>query len=147
MKYANGLWDKLSREEKDAIIEEANQLKEDYQYLSLMVERNKKVSNLKFDLVPTPVGGGSNLMRELWRGYYKYDVADVRKMLTDHYVAKKLILSLNDDDAPQFTAADAVEIVDYFKMWEINLRDYIGDFIGCSHSCERVAKDIDELKS
>ena len=94
MKHINGLWDKLSEKEKESIITEANQLKEDYRYLSIMVERNKTVSNLKFNLVPVPVGGCGNLMEELLSGYYKYDVSDVRKMLTDHYVAKKLILSL-----------------------------------------------------
>ena len=109
-----------------------------------MVERNKTVSNLKFNLVPVPVGGCGNLMEELWSGYYKYDVSDVRKMLTDHYVAKKLILSLNDD-LPKFSSKEAIEIVDYFKMWEINLADYVGDFIDCSYRCEEVATIINEL--
>ena len=143
-----GLWNLLTSEEKDNIVEETKKLRSDCVFLKEMVIRMKTVSSFTFDLAPREVNGSSKLLKRLWFDYYHCNIEDVRTMIVDHYVAKELIKALHAEWYYRFNPECAKEIITYFDThWDINLADYVGDFINCSHGCEKIAAKIEEIRA
>ena len=142
----NDLWYLLSPEQRETIYKEARDLKEDIIYLSIMLERNKK-SNFSFRISPFS-GMKTRFLPFLWNNMYKKDLEDFYVMLTDFHVAEMLFDSLyNDDNCFVITRSDEETIVKHFlERREMDLSEYVGDFIGCSRGCSHVAGKIKKIE-
>ncbi len=140
----NELWKFLSSEEKQKVFRESCELKEDYIYLQIMIDRNK-TSSFAFELIPNK----SKLLQTLWNNYYKTSLDDLNVMLTEYMVAKKFIEGMYNEllESPEIKSLEAkFEVFRYFQnIWELDLTNYVGDFIGCSMGCTETMKKLCKL--
>lgn len=133
----------LNDDEMDKIYIEAHHLKEDIEFFTMYAKRNKK-SKFNFDIIPDTVGSGSKLLKYLYHNCYIYFKDELSIMLTEISVVQKLADTLNRSlDVMHYDEEEMKEICAYFqKQYNINLPEYISDFIGCSYTCEKAEKEL-----
>lgn len=135
----------LRSDEYSTLYEKANLLKEDIEFFTLFMKRNS-CSGFSFGL-SIRKGMCVNLIDDLYSSYYRYNLDELSVMLTEYYVAKRLIENLGNGDGELFSRSTQKEIVKYFKKnHDIDLVDYVDDFIGCSMGCSIVQEKLSKLQ-
>ena len=134
----------------DNFYKTANDLQEDLTFLHLLVKRNRK-SPFCFDVIPhkscMDYHFWHDLFKKSWGGHTELDY--VRKMLCDYYIAYNFFESIQGETVNsdvKWTFEVMQLAYEYFKnLHNIDLKDYVGSFVNCSHTCEEIIKAINEL--
>lgn len=140
----------LDSNQKSGFYETANDLQEDLEFLHLLVKRNRK-SPFCFDVIPHKSCMDYHFWHDLFKKSYCGHTEDayVRKMLCDYYIAHNFFESIQGEtvNSEEKWTFEVMQLTyEYFKnMHSIDLKDYVGSFINCSHTCEEVIKAINEL--
>jgi len=130
----------FNTEEKDAIWKEASAMKEDLVFLAILLERTKKSSQFSYEIYPKVNRCCFRLLKKLWEEKYQYFRDEIQEMLFEWYTVKKFVLSLNEE-GPRMPYEKEIALLQYFKdVYNLDVCDYVGDFIGCSHSCTSVLR-------
>lgn len=132
------LLDLLSQDERSDFYSEADKLKDDIHFFKAYMRRNK-TSMANFN-VNISIGLCRQFLSDIWDNYgYVDDTDTIQQVYLDYLLAKKAMAYIADK-----TDKDVIiKICKYFKeTHEMNLADYVGDFIGCSRGCMDACKYI-----
>lgn len=129
----------LTQEEKEIMWTERNKIEADLQFLPMLIGRNT-IGKFQYEIYPT-FGICRNFLKHLFERYYVWNIKESDLLLTEYMVAKKYITYIYDEET--IIKEDFIEIRNYFiEKYDMKIEDYIGDFIGCSHGCGFVRKEI-----
>ena len=135
----------LSNEERENLYTQADKLKADLTFFEMYLARNK-ISNFSFEIIPVLSFQSGNLMKKLYMDSYTYLRDKFHEMLFEIEIVKKLAWQLSEQGEVKYSEPDIKDIYKYFKdLHEVDLVEYIGDFIGCSHTTEAACKKLKEV--
>ena len=135
----------LTNEEIEQLHTKADYLKADLTFFEMYLERNK-MSNFCFEVVPVPSNRIGKLMKRLYTESYTYMRNELHQMLCEVEIAKAIAWQLSGREESGYADDDIKNAYKYFReMHEIDLLEYIGDFIGCSSTTEAACKKLKEI--
>lgn len=139
------LWDKLSNKDKETFNGIIRDLREDLTFFNLYIKRNKK-SEFNFN-ISFSKGMCSNFLDDLYKKSYGCQISELESIYRDYLIVKHFFKTLEEsEDEIVYTDMDLKEIYYHFlNLHEIDLKDYISDFIGCSRMCNKVSKNLNAL--
>lgn len=66
-------------------------------------------------------------------------------MVLEYFVVRKLMFSINDG-LKDFANSGISDLYEYFKVnYNMNLEDYVSDFIGCDRGCTFVREVLNDF--
>lgn len=114
----------------DDFYKESKLLKEDMAFFKMYTDRNKK-SDFRFVLIPCQQGA-YKAFRDIFEAYSLSDTF-LEDAFAVYTVMKDIILDVYDQNM-KYTSGEIREFALYLKSdFNLNLEDYVGDFVGCSH--------------
>ena len=126
----------------DGYYETVKQLKEDLEFFSIYISRNKK-TRLGFTLIPF-AGGAFRCYKDVYGAYGYYP-----DCIENTYCICSLMDSIITDIYHESNGYTEEEIVDFAEFLKdeigLKLEDYVSDFIGCSHGVASVRKKLCEI--
>ena len=140
------LWTIIPRKEKDTFYEVVRDLKEDLEFFNLYIKRNKK-SNFNFE-ISFSKGMNTKFLNYLYTKSYGYHLDELEKIYIEYLVATHFFSTLYErEDEVVYTDDLLKRIYNHFEnLHEMNLEDYVSDFIGCSRGAMDVSSKIIKLK-
>lgn len=120
----------------DTYYQKLNALKEDVEFFTLYMKRNKK-SDFDFN-IRVSYSYSFRAFNDIWKKYDYYQ-KNLETAFSEFIVLKNIIEDLyNGNDI--YTDSEIMEFIEYFQKYdETHICDYIGDFVGCS----RVIADVE----
>lgn len=128
---------------------ELNALISDVQFFEMYMKRETK-SSFQFS-VAIKQAGSLNAFEDLRKnlGKYKTDDETLESVFDDFLCLKRLIKDLYSDNDKQckLTKTEIETLVHYFERYrELDLTNYVSDFIGCSRGCIFVIDKIRKIR-
>lgn len=123
----------------DIYYQKLNALKEDVEFFTLYMKRNKK-SDFDFNI---RVSYSCSFMafNDIWKKYDYYQ-KNLETAFSEFIVLKSIIEDLYNGTGI-YTDTEIREFIEYFQKYnETHIYDYIGDFIGCSRGITDVEKQL-----
>ena len=117
----------------DEYFEKLFALQEDIEFFNLYMKRNKKS---RYELSVKVSAGRA--FDDVWKKYgYGTDKDSIERTFAEITLLDAVFVDLNDE-IRSFKSS--------FEMYdETKMEDYISDFIGCSHACMNVARQLELL--
>lgn len=127
----------------DKYYEELNMLKSDVEFFNLFMRRDKK-SKFKFT-VKVGCGSSNKTFEGLWKRY-GFSSSYLENVYVEFELIKMLINQIYDETGP--LEEDKIsDLIYYFEQYDdLNVEDYVGDFIGCSRGICDVIENIKKLR-
>lgn len=123
----------------DIYYQKLNALKEDVEFFTLYMKRNKK-SDFNFD-IRISYSCSFKAFNDIWKKYDYYQ-KNLETAFSEFIVLKSIIEDLYNETGI-YTDAEIREFIEYFQKYnETHIYDYIGDFIGCSRGITDVEKQL-----
>lgn len=123
----------------DIYYQKLNALKEDVEFFTLYMKRNKK-SDFNFD-IRISYSCSFKAFNDIWEKYNYYQ-KNLETAFSEFIVLKSIIEDLYNGTGI-YTDAEIREFIEYFQKYnETHIYDYIGDFIGCSRGITDVEKQL-----
>lgn len=123
----------------DIYYQKLNALKEDVEFFTLYMKRNKK-SDFNFD-IRISYSCSFKAFNDIWEKYDYYQ-KNLETACSEFIVLKSIIEDLYNGTGI-YTDAEIREFIEYFQKYnETHIYDYIGDFIGCSRGITDVEKQL-----
>ena len=143
----NELWDKLSKNDKETFYEDVVNLKEDLEFFTLYLKRNKK-SKFNFN-ISFSKGLNTKFLNDLYTKSYGYHTNYLEKLYKEYLIAIHFFNTLYDAECEVVYNEDTLKTIynHFLNLHSMKLEDYVGDFIGCSRGCMHVSSEIIKLAS
>lgn len=127
----------------DKYYEELNMLKSDVEFFNLFMRREKK-SKFEFT-VKVGCGSSNKAFEGLWKRY-GFSSSYLENVYVEFELIKMLINQIYDETGP--LEEDKIpDLIYYFEQYDdLNVEDYVGDFIGCSRGICDVIENIKKLR-
>lgn len=127
----------------DKYYEELNMLKSDVEFFNLFMKREKK-SKFEFT-VKVGYGSSNKAFEGLWKRY-GFSSSYLENVYVEFELIKMLINQIYDETGP--LEEDKIsDLIYYFEQYDdLNVEDYVGDFIGCSRGICDVIESIKKLR-
>ena len=123
----------------DTYYQKLNALKEDVEFFTLFMKRNKK-SDFDFNIRVT-YSCSFKAFNDIWEKYDYYQ-KNLETAFSEFIVLKSIIEDLYNGTGI-YTDAEIREFIEYFQKYnETHIYDYIGDFIGCSRGIADVERQL-----
>lgn len=123
----------------DIYYQKLNALKEDVEFFTLYMKRNKK-SDFNFD-IRISYSCSFKAFNDIWEKYDYYQ-KNLETAFSEFIVLKSIIENLYNGTGI-YTDAEIREFIEYFQKYnETHIYDYIGDFIGCSRGITDVERQL-----
>lgn len=123
----------------DIYYQKLNALKEDVEFFTLYMKRNKK-SDFDFN-IRISYSCSFRAFNDIWKKYDYYQ-KNLETAFSEFIVLKSIIEDLYNGTGI-YTDAEIREFIECFQKYnEIHIYDYIGDFIGCSRGIADVEKQL-----
>lgn len=143
----NELWDKLSKNDKETFYEDVVNLKEDLEFFTLYLKRNKK-SKFNFN-ISFSKGLNTKFLNDLYTKSYGYHTDYLEKLYKEYLIAIHFFNTLYNTECEVVYNEDTLKTIynHFLNLHSMKLEDYAGDFIGCSRGCMHVSSEIIKLAS
>lgn len=127
----------------DKYYKELNMLKSDVEFFNLFMRREKK-SKFEFT-VKVGCGSSNKAFEGLWKRY-GFSSSYLENVYVEFELIKMLINQIYDETGP--LEEDKIpDLIYYFEQYDdLNVEDYVGDFIGCSRGICDVIENIKKLR-
>lgn len=123
----------------DIYYQKLNALKEDVEFFTLYMKRNKK-SDFNFD-IRISYSCSFKAFNDIWKKYDYYQ-KNLETAFSEFIVLKSIIEDLYNETGI-YTDTEIREFIEYFQKYnETHICDYIGDFIGCSRGITDVERQL-----
>ena len=117
------------------------QIKEDVDFFDMYVRRNK-TSDRPFTIIPCSASDRAFIDIYNAFGFYSEYIEDVYSI----YVLMKAIIEDIYDQTMKFNSGQIREFAEYIESdFNLNIRDYVTCFIGCSHGCSATMNDLCDI--
>ena len=126
----------------DAYYEEIRLLKDDIDFFSAYVRRNRK-SNFSFILIPC--------QQSTYTAFKDiYEAFGLNSLYIDNayavYTVMKAIIIDTYEQTMEFNSGQIREFAEYLNHdFDMNLEDYVGCFVGCSHGTTETKKMLHDI--
>lgn len=119
-------------------------LESDFNFFTLFMKREAK-SSFNFEVRITR-GMSNKVFEDLWNSYGRYGDSSTLETVYALFCALKLIIVELNSDGRKLEDKVIKEMVTYVERYgDIKVSNYVGDFVGCSHSCIYVSKALTEI--
>lgn len=117
---------------------EVGMIKEDIDFFDVYIRRYKK-SGCPFTVLPCSASNRAFIDIYNAFGFYSKNIEDVYAI----YVLMKAIIEDIYDQTMKFNSGQIREFAEYIESdFNLNLRNYVTCFIGCSHGCSATLNDL-----
>ena len=121
--------------------EKVKQIKEDVDFFDMYIRRNKRCGR-PFTILPCSASDRAFIDIYNAFGFYSENIEDVYAI----YVLMKTIIEDIYDKTKQFNSDQIREFAEYIESdFNLNIRDYVTCFIGCSHGCSATMNDLCDI--
>lgn len=126
----------------DIYYQKLNALKEDVEFFTLYMKRNKK-SDFNFN-IRISYSCSFRAFNDIWKKYDYYQ-KNLEKAFSEFIMVKNIIEDIyNGTDI--YTDTEIREFIEYFQRYdETHICDYVGDFIGCSRGIANVEDQLNTI--
>lgn len=126
----------------DIYYQKLNALKEDVEFFTLYMKRNKK-SDFNFN-IRISYSCSFRAFNDIWKKYDYYQ-KNLEKAFSEFIMVKNIIEDIyNGTDI--YTDTEIREFIEYFQRYdETHICDYVGDFIGCSRGIANVEDQFNTI--
>lgn len=126
----------------DIYYQKLNALKEDVEFFTLYMKRNKK-SDFNFD-IRISYSCSFRAFNDIWEKYDYYQ-KNLEKAFSEFIMLKNIIEDMYNGTGI-FTDAEIRDFIEYFQKYdETHICDYVGDFIGCSRGIANVEEQLNTI--
>jgi hypothetical protein len=117
------------------------QIKEDVDFFDMYVRRNKTCDR-PFTILPCSASDKAFIDIYNAFGFYSEYIEDVYSI----YVLMKAIIEDIYDQTMKFNSGQIREFAEYIESdFNLNLKNYVTCFIGCSHGCSATMNDLCDI--
>ncbi len=128
----------------DEYYEKFYSLKSDVEFFNLYMQRNRK-SEFMFK-VHVELQGSYRAFDDIW-SQYSQSMNYLENAFAVFWLLKAIIEDI-DAGKETYTVEEIRDFIEYFEEYlALNITDYVGDFIGCSHSGAAVAAKLEKIKT
>lgn len=126
----------------DIYYQKLNALKEDVEFFTLYMKRNKK-SDFNFD-IRISYSCSFRAFNDIWKKYDYYQ-KNLEKAFSEFIMLKNIIEDMYNGTGI-FTDAEIRDFIEYFQKYdETHICDYVGDFVGCSRGIANVEEQLNTI--
>lgn len=126
----------------DIYYQKLNALKEDVEFFTLYMKRNKK-SDFNFD-IRISYSCSFRAFNDIWKKYDYYQ-KNLEKAFSEFIMVKNIIEDIYNGTGI-YTDTEIREFIEYFQRYdETHICDYVGDFIGCSRGIANVEDQLNTI--
>ena len=121
--------------------EKVKQIKEDVDFFDMYIRRNKRCGR-SFTILPCSASDRAFIDIYNAFGFYSENIEDVYAI----YVLMKTIIEDIYDKTMKFNSDKIREFAEYIESdFNLNIRDYVTCFIGCSQGCSATMNDLCDI--
>ena len=121
--------------------EKVKQIKEDVDFFDMYIRRNKRCSR-PFTILPCSASDRAFIDIYNAFGFYSENIEDVYAI----YVLMKTIIEDIYDKTMKFNSNQIREFAEFIESdFNLNLKNYVTCFIGCSHGCSATMNDLCDI--
>lgn len=127
--------------EYDEFYKKVKQIKEDVDFFDMYIRRNKRCDR-PFTILPCSASDKAFIDIYNAFGFYSENIENVYAI----YVLMKTIIEDIYDKTMKFNSNQIREFAEFIESdFNLNLKNYVTCFIGCSHGCSATMNDLCDI--
>lgn len=132
------------REMGDKYYSQLHDLKEDMEFFTLYLQRNKKCDGFYYTIIPCESFAGFKAFIDIYE-QFGYGQSYLEEVYTIFKALKLIVLDIYNE-TNKFTHEEVKEFAEYFEHnLELDIREYVYLFIGCSHGTAGTVSKLQEI--